>query len=144
MNMLQRSFDQFRIHWSCSFTLQQLKMRSELWIRGPLPQVFPYHSYSHQLSSPNPFSLPDVMTYHSEMLWRDSWRSNFIMSISTGGVFIHTSTPMFGCSPNQISFRWSFWLHCCSWQLGKDQGGVTYSNHPENEWGNHQHGDGHH
>ena len=32
------------------FTLQQLKMRSESWIRGPLPQVFPYHSFSHQLS----------------------------------------------------------------------------------------------
>ena len=98
-NMLHRSFNQFRIHWSCSLPSQQLKMRSEFWISGLLPQVFPYHSLSHQLSSSNPFSLPDVMTYPSEMVWRDSWRSNFIMSISTGGVFICTVIPVFGCSP---------------------------------------------
>ena len=59
------------------FNLQQLKMRSELWIRDPLPQVCPYHSFSHQLFSSNPFSLPDVMTYQSNMSWRDSWRSDW-------------------------------------------------------------------
>ena len=72
-----------------------------------------------QLSSSNPFSLPDVMTFCSEMLWRDSWRSDFIMSISTGGVFVHTHTPVFGCSLIQIRFGGVFHSLCFSWQVGK-------------------------
>ena len=51
-------------------------------VRCLLPMVFPYHSFSQQPTSSNSFSLPDVMTYHSKMLWRDSWRSDFTTTIS--------------------------------------------------------------
>ena len=88
------------------------------------PQVFPNHPFSHQLSSSNPFSLPDVMTFHSKMLWRDSWRSDLITSISTGGVFVHTNTPMFGHSLIQISFRRVFHPHCFFWQW--ERAGVEF------------------
>ena len=37
--------------------------------------------FSKQPTSLNSFSFPDVMTYHSKMLWRDSWISDFTTAI---------------------------------------------------------------
>ena len=42
------------------------------------------------------------------MLWRDSWRSNAITTISTGGMFLSLRTSLSECSLIQINFRGIF------------------------------------
>ena len=54
------------------------------------------------------------------MLQRDSGRSNSIMTISTGGIFLCARTSVSECSSIQIIFRGIFHSHFLSQQMGTD------------------------
>ena len=126
------------------FTLQQLKMRSESWIRGPLPQVFPYHSFSHQLSSSNPFSFqmswPSIMKCYEEIAKNLTLLCLFLLEE-------YLAVQALPCL-DALQFRYvleAFFVPTASpdkW--GKGWGGVSYSNWSEDEWKKHQHSDPHH
>ena len=133
--MFNRSFNQFRIHWPCSLPFNNLKwvQNHRLWVYSP--QVFPNHPFSQQLPSSNPFALPDVTAFYSMLLWGNHGRFNFTAFIFTGGIFLHTRTPMFFALPNLDWYQRVFAYIASPWQVGKGQGGIPYPNQPKEEWG---------
>ena len=143
MNTFNRSFNQFRILWSCSLPFNNLKgvlnHRSGVYSPRYFHTTYSVNNYLHQIHSPFQMSQPSIAHCYEEIM-EDLTLLHLFHWIN---IPPHKNSHIWVFS--NLDWYWRvFHLHCFSWQAGKDQGGFYHPAWSKEEWGNHQYGNPHH